>query len=100
MKFIFWLAILIESIVLGYYLRQVWIFKQKDATGDYHDPYGKVLIPAVVLGIIIISGLLPIKLPLGTGCYSPNEHAGVDPARIPGVWKTIRGRKCKRPPGR
>jgi hypothetical protein len=56
MKLLFWLALVLESSALFYFLYKAWKVPQDYSYTD--GQYSKVLIPAAVLALIVISALL------------------------------------------
>jgi hypothetical protein len=54
MKYIFWLAIILESAALGYFVRKGWRLWKSDQRYVYPEQYRQVLYPVLVLSAILI----------------------------------------------
>ncbi|WAC12341.1 hypothetical protein [Dyadobacter pollutisoli] len=68
MKIIFWLAVTIEGGTFFHYLRKTMNLYLKDQH-VYPEQYGKIIVPAVVMGILFFGSLL-IKYGIGSDKYA------------------------------
>jgi hypothetical protein len=58
MKIIFWLALVLESGGLAYFIRKAWMLSRADQRYVYPEHYRQVFYPILVLSILIIVSLL------------------------------------------